>query len=173
MKGSEMFIARAPPLLAALCRGGCAFARGRRRGSSGGDAYARPQLVVAVDHDGFAGGEAALDQRLAVAACGDPHRAGLDGRILPDHEGVSAVRSRLHRRFRHDRPTAHAKHQARAHELAGPELPILILKDRLEPDRAGSLIDLVVDQLETAFGELDAVVLIVGGYGERGAPRRI
>src|SRR5205085_8536541 len=140
MKGSEIFVMRAPPLLSALYRGGRAFARGRRW--CGHDVGAGTQLVVAVDHDGLTGGEAALDQRLAVAAGGDPHRAGLDGGILPDHEGVSAIRSRLYRRFRYDRPAAHAQHQAGAHELAGPELPVQILKDRLEPDRAGSLIDL-------------------------------
>ena len=48
-----------------------------------------------------------------------------------------------------------------ADELAGPKLPIKILKNRLEPDRACTLIDLIVDQLETTLGKFDAVVLII------------
>ncbi len=96
-----------------------------------------------------------------------------DRGILPDYEGVAAVRSRLQRGFRHDRSAADAEQPVGADELAGPKPLVKILKDRLEPDRACTLIDLVVDQLKTAFGKLDVVVLIIRRYDKRSAPHRI
>src|ERR1700730_2897256 len=60
-----------------------------------------------------------------------------------------------------------------ADELAGPKLPIMILKNRLEPDRACALIDLIIDQLETTLGKFDAVVLIIRRCDKLPAPHCI
>ena len=149
------------------------FPRGSRRRGRRHDAYAGPELVVAVDDNGFTGSDAALDQRVAVAAGGDPDGVDFYRGVLPDNEGVAAARSRLQRGFRHDRSAADTEQQVCADELAGPKSSVKILKDRLESDRACALIDLVVDQLKTAFSQLDAVVLIIRRYDKGPAAHRI
>src|SRR5437899_11939667 len=57
--------------------------------------------------------------------------------------------------------------QPRVDKLARPELVRLVVKIRLELDRAGGLQDLVVDEAEQALIQLDRIILIVGKNRER------
>jgi len=57
--------------------------------------------------------------------------------------------------------------QPRVDKLARPELVRLVVKIRLELDRAGGLQDLVVDQAEHALIQLDRIILAVGKNRER------
>src|SRR5438445_10287292 len=57
--------------------------------------------------------------------------------------------------------------QPRVDKLARPELVRLVVKIRLELDRAGGLQDLVVDEAEHALIQLDRIILAVGENLER------
>ena len=146
MKGSEMFIARRPvprPLSSLEAARACEPPARRY------DAGAGPQLVVPVDDDALAGAEAASRSAPRPVRWQQLQRAHLDGGIRPDDEGVVAVRARIARRGSGTTgAAAEAEQQPGTDELAGPKPLVIVLKHRLEPDRAGALIDLVVDQLE-------------------------
>ena len=74
--------------------------------------------------------------------------------VVLDHVDERAVRPALHRRGRHhDDLAQRVDQQAHIDELARPELQIGIGKLGLEPDRAGGLIDLVVDHQHLAVVE--------------------
>src|SRR6202043_53023 len=55
----------------------------------------------------------------------------------------------------------------RVDELARPELVRLVVKVRLELNRAGGLQDLVVDEAEQALIQFDRIILVVGENRER------
>ena len=80
-------------------------------------------------------------------------RPQLHGLIRLDEVDVGAVRAGLHGQRRHDdrRRFGRQPHHD-VDELAGPELPIVVGERPLDLDRAGRLIDGVVDERDVADG---------------------
>ena len=99
--------------------------------------------------------------------------ATLTGRICHravgiDDVGVGSLLALLHGRRRDGQAVVpRIEQQPHIDEFARPKPVRRVGKFGLEPDRAGGLQDLVVDQRELAFVELDRVVLAVGEHRER------
>src|SRR6266478_8120793 len=124
---------------------------------------ARLQLVLSVDHDLLVGLEAGIDQRLAVSDLRNLDRADCHGAVRIDDVSVGSFRTLLNDRSGNGQAVMpRVDQQPRVDKFAGPELVRAVAKIRLELDRAGSLQDLVVDEAEHAFIQLDRIVLVVG-----------
>src|SRR5579883_384152 len=131
--------------------GGLALGGARRVHAGAHHTCTRPQPVLAIDHHALARREPAGDQRLPLPDGGDPQWTHLDGLILANDERIRAVGSRLHDRVGHHGPAADVEAQPRVDERARPQPLIIIGEYRLQAERAGALVDLVVDQLEAAL----------------------
>src|SRR5262249_49379874 len=68
---------------------------------------------------------------------------------------------------------AHIELQPRIDEGAGPKPVLLVGEYRLQPSRAGALVDQIVDQLKLPLSELHAIVLVVNHDCGQPAPDRI
>src|SRR5215467_957913 len=108
-----------------------------------------PQLTI--DHDALARIKPAGDDSLIAHGAIDAHQPQLDGRVIFDDEDVGAVLADLEGRAWHDdRMGLNAEREVDVDELAGPQPDIVVGKRRLERDRAGRCIDLVVNKGERA-----------------------
>ena len=165
MNGAEMFMGCA--CSTALCRrrffGGLAVQHRSTRAAG-------LELVLAVDDDRA---RWHLSPE-SISACPSLICATVIGRICDrvvglDHIDIGAVRALLHRRRRDTvSPSCRVSSSSRALTSSpGQSMCAGIGKIGLEPDRAGRLQDLVVDQRELALVELDLVVLAVGEDRER------
>src|SRR6185312_13065250 len=126
------------------------------------------QPVLAVGHDLLADRDALGDHRDTVLRRRDLERPTLDGIVGLDDVAVGAVGALHDRALRHrGRALAGRELQTDADELAGPQLLVLVLVGRLQPQRAGRRVDLVVDQRHLALGKLVGVVGAVGVGGQR------
>src|ERR1700682_695286 len=127
------------------------------------DAGTGLQLVLSVDHDLLVGLEAGIDERLAVADLRDLDRADCHGAAGIDHIRVGALRALLDDRCGTGQAVMPCvEEQPRVDELARPQPMRLVGKICFELDRAGGLYDLVADEAEYAFIQLDRIVLAVG-----------
>ena len=111
------------------------------------DPAARHEPQVTVGHDGIAGLTPAGKHRLAPA---DPvHGDGthLDGLVRLHHEHVRPLLAGLHRDRRDDdRLRIRGQRHDDVDELAGPEPPIGVRKRPFDANRAGVLVNGVVDE---------------------------
>ena len=131
-----------------------------------------PRLPVG--HDALAGGEAFGGDRRVVIDGLRTDRTLLHRVVGFDHPDIEAVRAALHRDRRNGHGVLVGRDQdADADELARPQPLVLVGKFRLQPDRAGGLIDLIVDQQQMALGELILVVLIEGENRDAAAQHRL
>ena len=130
-----------------------------------------PRLPVG--HDALAGGEAFGGDRDVVVDHLRADRTLLHRFVGFDHPDIEAVGAALHRDRRNGHGILVGRDQdADADELARPQPLVLIGKFRLQPDRAGGLIDLIVDQQQVALGQLLLVVLIEGENRDGAAQHR-
>ena len=105
---------------------------------------------------------------MPVADLRDGDRPDLDRIVGIDDVGVGSFRTLLHnRRGNGQAVMPRIEKQPRVDELARPEPMRLVGKIGLELDRAGGLQDLVVDEAEHAFIQLDRIVLAIGEDRER------
>jgi hypothetical protein len=113
-----------------------------------------PQLVLAVDHHALAGRQALIDHRQAVLDLRHPDLGDPRALVVAHGVDVGALRAALHGGGRHrERAPAHAQHQPGIDVLAGPQGVPRVAELRLEPDRAGGVVDLVVQQREAPAGQ--------------------
>src|SRR5262249_62033740 len=104
-----------------------------------------------------------IDQRLAVADLADSDRARLNRSVGSDNPDVGAFRPLLYRgRGDGQAIVARVELEPRIDQFARPQHPLGIGKARAQPDRAGGLDDLIVDEIELTLVELRLVVLAVG-----------
>jgi hypothetical protein len=95
-----------------------------------------------------------------------------DGLVRFDNIGEQPVGTVLHRqRGNGDRLRQHVDLDARIHELAGPEMVVVVGKRRLQRDRAGGGVDRVVRCHQRAGGEHLRGVLAVGCLDRHGTFR--
>ena len=131
-------------------RFGCARRR-RWRGVADGDLAAVGEADEAGGDHAFGRREPALDHGLRLILLLHHDRAHRHGVVVLDHVDESAVGAALHRAGRDgDHAFQRVDQQPHIDELAGPEHEAGIGKLGLELDRAGGLIDLVVDHAQGA-----------------------
>src|SRR5260221_9881641 len=123
------------------------------------DARAVSQPVLAVDDHPVAFRQSGGDEGISLLRRSDAKRADLNRIIWANGQRVAALGAGLHDGIGNHRALADAELQPGADEFAGPQLVVLVGKHRLQPERAGALIDLVVDQLKPSLAKLDPVVL--------------
>ena len=135
---------------------------GRRRGGTG-----RPNLnngaglhpILAGGHDAVALREPAGDHRNRAGIMPDRDRAHLDGAVGLDDVSEQTIGSALDRRGRHRQNVVLGlQEQPDIDELPGPERVAWVGERCLEADRAGRLIDLIVDQQQRPSIELGLAV---------------
>src|SRR5215510_2539656 len=128
---------------------------------------ARLQSVLAVDHDLLVSLQAGIDQRLPVTDLRYRDQAHLHFFVGPDDPDIRALRALLHGRGR-DRQAVVPRIQEKpgVDEFTRPQLAFRVGEARPQPDGAGGLNDLIVDEVEPAFIQLDPVVLAVGQHRE-------
>src|SRR5215472_12095173 len=144
----------------------------RRRFGGLDHARPRPQLVLTVDDDALALRQTGLDQGLALPPRGDAHRPYLDRAVRPDDKGEAAVGAGLHRGGRHHRAMPSPEPEPGIDKGTRPQPLVIVRKHRLQPGRAGALLDLVVDQFKPPGAETDPVVLVPGQHPERSLVQR-
>ena len=163
MKGSEMFITSRPVRAAG----------GLRSSVSTTGAGLEPRL--AVHHDLFAGREALGDDRRSSLLTGIVSIGALvHGIVRLDDPGIEAVGPRCTATGGIVTASLRVVDQnVDAHELARPQPLVGIGEFRLELDRAGGLIDLIVDEEQMAFRQLLLVVLVEGENRDRALQHRL
>ena len=108
------------------------------------------------------------DDRYAVLYRGDLDGAPLDGVVVLDHVGIGAVRPVLHGLRRNGRDAAaRIDDQPHIDEQTRPQPLVLVGEARLQLQRAGRLVDLVVDQRQLAGREQRLAVLADRLHDER------
>ena len=113
-----------------------------------------------IGDDLLARSQARAEQGHVVFGLGDGDRPRLDRAVLLHHIGEAAVWPGLQRRRRYGHAVGHGlDDEVRIDELAGPQGLVGIREFRFELDRAGRLVDLIVDEIEDALRNL----LLVGG----------
>ena len=113
------------------------------------------QFVLSVDDDLLVGLEAGVDERLPLADLRDLDRADRDGAVRVDDVCVGALRTLLHDRCGNGQAVMpRVEEQPCVDELTRPQQMLLVRKLGSQPDRAGGLDDLVVDQVQRALIEL-------------------
>src|SRR4051794_10876719 len=126
----------------------------RLRGRNGSNSHAGSQAVLAVHHDLLADSKPVRDNRHSILESQDIDGSAFDGLVGFDSKGEVAFRPLLHRRGRYrDRVVANSEHEPGVDKLAGPERLIMISERRLQVDRSGRGIDLIVDQRQLAVGQ--------------------
>src|SRR3984957_8635300 len=166
IKGSEMLIGdRLPTEMYRergwkVRRGSARRARLWRRGLY---SDALGQATLPVDDDPLAWRQPLGDDGDAVLNRSDVDGASLDSVIRLDNIGVIAIRAVLDglRGHRRDFPPGREDY-AQADELAGPQPFVIIVKARLEVNRASRLVNGVAVKCQLAFGELLLAVPAVG-----------
>src|SRR6202040_3423746 len=166
IKGSEMLISDRLPTEMYRERGRkvrCGSARRARLWRRGLYSDALGQPILPVDDDPLAWRQPLGDDGDAVLNRSDVDGASLDSVIRLDNIGVIAIRAVLDglRGHRRDFPPGREDY-AQADELAGPQPFVIIVKARLEVNRASRLVNGVVNQCQLAFGELLLAVPTVG-----------
>ncbi len=122
------------------------------------------QPILVAGHHAFPLREAGGDDRHAVGAFADMQRAHLDGRIAFDYVSEGAGGPELHGAIRDGERVALRAHQhARINVLPGPQRIVRIVEGRLEPHAPGRLIDLIVDEAQSALIEHRAALAGDGG----------
>src|SRR3954449_7616040 len=132
------------------------------------DAGSGLKPVLAVHDLLLAGLKPGIDQGYAIAGLRDCDRAHLDRFIRSDDPDESAGGTLLDGRCSNGQSVMpRLKEQPGVDQLARPQQVSCIRKRRPQPDRAGRLHDLVVDEIESAFIELSRVILVVGKNPKR------
>lgn len=110
------------------------------------------QAILIAGDDALVERETGIDDGQAGAFIADLQCPDLDGGIAFHHVGEGAVGPELHRGGGQGEHVARSAQQhARVDELPGPESVVRIGEDRFQLGRAGRLIDLVIDQRESAL----------------------
>ena len=119
------------------------------------------QLVLSVDDDLLVGLEARVDERLALADLCDLDRADRHGAVRVDHVCVGSLRALQHDRCGNGQAVMpRVEQQPCVYELTRPQQVLLVGKLGSQPDRAGCLDDLVIDEVKCSLIELLAVLAI-------------
>ena len=124
------------------------------------DAAAVRELIESGRDDPIAAGDPGRDHRLVFVLLSDGHRAHGDLAVVADHEHEWSVGSALDRGGRHhDHLVQRVDQDPHVDKLPGPQLQVFIGKLGFQLERAGCLIDLIVDHLEAAVID-DAFVIL-------------
>jgi hypothetical protein len=116
----------------------------------------------------LAGGNAAQDDRDAGLGAAELDGPPLGGAVGLHNIGEVAARALHHRPLRHggDAPAV-GEHQADVDELSRPQSLVGVREGRLESERAGRDVDLVIDHRDLAARQLDLGIVAQRDDGER------
>src|SRR5215470_20343631 len=121
--------------------------------------------VGAVDHYRLAKLEASGDRDVVGIAGAEGHFAYAHGLVRVDHVHVSAGSPALHAGLRNEgRAVQRVEQQHYVDELLRKQTLVIVGKHRLQADGAGGGVDLTVDRLQGAGGELMRVASVPGSH---------